>query len=247
MTRKGNVVLGPEEVHVWRFDLDRPAGQLAELARLLTPDERARAARLRYDRLRARFTAARGLLRTLLGRYQDCRPEAIVFAYGPNGKPSLAGPGGAAALEFNLSHSEGRALFAAARQPVGTDLEVLRNRIDAEGVAASFFAPEELAALRAAPPQDRLRQFFITWVRKEAFMKATGRGFAEDPRAFSVTAVGGDPALRLLVPGRPEEAARWSIHDLPVGPDIAAALAVAAEDWRLVCRDLDDAPWPGAG
>jgi 4'-phosphopantetheinyl transferase len=228
----------PGEVHVWRLGLDLPAAHLTELEPLLAAEERGRAARLRFPQHRARFTAARGLLRTLLGRYLNRPPAAIAFAYGPNGKPSLAGSG--MSLEFNLSHSAERALLAVARQPVGIDVEVVRGDLDVEAIAVSFFAPEELAALRAADVGDRQRSFFVTWVRKEAYMKATGRGLAEAPTSFAVLA--GGPALRLMLPRQPEEAARWSLYDLDVGLDSTAALAVAGRALRLVCRDLADAP-----
>jgi 4'-phosphopantetheinyl transferase len=236
--------LPPDEVHVWQFGLDRPAAHLAELERALAPDERARAARFRAPRHRDRFIAGRGLLRTLLGRYRQAPPEALAFAYGPHGKPSLSGPGGAHALEFNLAHSEGRGLLAVARHPVGIDVEVLRDRVDVEAVAASFFSPEELAAFRALPQRDRRRAFFTVWTRKEAFMKATGRGLSEAPAGFAVLAVAGSPALRLVVGGRPEEGLRWSLCDLDVGDGSTAALAVAGRGWRLVSRELADAPWP---
>jgi hypothetical protein len=35
----------------------------------------------------------------------------------------------------------------------------------------------------------------------------------------------------------PEEASRWRLQDLPVGPGYAAALAVQGHDWRLACWD----------
>jgi 4'-phosphopantetheinyl transferase len=235
--------LGPDEIHVWRFGLDRPPAHRAELEQRLSAAERRQIGRRLRPQDRDRAAAARGLLRTVLARYLGCAPEEVAFGHGPHGKPFLAAPGGPPPLEFNLSHSGGLALLAVTRAPVGIDLEVIRAGVDVLGVAGYAFAPEEQAALAAVAEEERDRAFFTAWVRKEAFLKATGQGLSALAECV-VTEVPGTAELRLALPGRPEEAARWSLLDLDVGPGCVAALAVAAPGGRLVCRELGDAPWP---
>ena len=71
--------------------LDLDEHRLAGLHATLSADERGRAARFHFERDRKHFIAARGLLRELLGRYLARAPASLRFAYGPRGKPFLAG------------------------------------------------------------------------------------------------------------------------------------------------------------
>ena len=77
-------------VHLYRIDLDAPdTARLAELSRITTPAERARAAAFREERRGRRFLVGRGVLRRLLARYLNRAPEALEVAYLPHGKPYL--------------------------------------------------------------------------------------------------------------------------------------------------------------
>src|SRR5207248_6265353 len=72
--------------------------------------------RSRFAKDRDAFTAARGMLRGILGRYLDYPPGALRFDYTVHGKPSLPGELGGDRLRFNLSHSHGLALCAVDRK-----------------------------------------------------------------------------------------------------------------------------------
>src|SRR5258708_6017768 len=82
--------LPPDEVHVWRASLIADPYTIQHLQRLLSADEVARAERFHFARDRQHFIVARGLLRTLLGRYLHIPPEDLSFAYNAYGKPELA-------------------------------------------------------------------------------------------------------------------------------------------------------------
>jgi hypothetical protein len=108
--------LAAGEVHLWRATLDRPPAEIQALASLLSVDEATRAARFRAWRDRCRYVAARGLLRTILGRYLGAEPARLRFSYvcacgdprcrPERRKPALAPDWGGAALRFNLSHAD---------------------------------------------------------------------------------------------------------------------------------------------
>jgi 4'-phosphopantetheinyl transferase len=222
-----------EEVHVWRVPLDAPASGVAHHAALLTADERARAERFFFDVHRRRFTVARGALRRVLGRYLDARPEALRFDYGPQGKPSLRRPAGTK-LRFNVSHSGALALIAVtAERDLGVDLERVDPKRAAVSIAERFFAPEEVAVFRSLPPEHREEAFFNCWTRKEAYMKATGRGLTLGLDRFVVTLRPGAEAALLSTAWHPPDAARWTMRALDPGPGYAAALAVEGDGWRL--------------
>jgi 4'-phosphopantetheinyl transferase len=99
------VTTTPEDrdVHLWVVRLDASAALRAAAAHLAA-DEVARARRIASPEHGRRFTAARGALRAILGACLDRPPGSLAFAYGPGGKPALAGAD-AGRLHFNLSHS----------------------------------------------------------------------------------------------------------------------------------------------
>lgn len=147
------LILGRDEVHVWRAALGRPAECVRFLEQGLNADERKRAERFRFSKDRTHFIVARGLLlRAILGRYLATDPRTLQFCYGPYGKPGLAREDGTDALFFNVAHSRGLALFAVTRdREVGVDLEYVDAHVAYEEIAARFFSPYEVGMLRAAP------------------------------------------------------------------------------------------------
>ncbi len=176
--------LAAEEIHIWQATLDVGGDQADRWSRLLSDDERERAARFRFDVHRVRYIAGRAQLRMLLASYIDASPEELVFSYGENDKPSLPAP----APYFNLSHSGGLALYAVtADAEVGIDVELYDTSFSNRGIPERFFAPDEVLALRALPEELQPRGFLQLWTRKEAFIKARGDGLSLALDSFSVT------------------------------------------------------------
>lgn len=227
--------LGPAEVHIWRVSLVPPPARLARLAAPLDDAERARAARFYFERDRTAFTAARGALRTLLGRYLDHPPDRLIFGYHDKGKPYLISP--PSDLQFNLSHSGQLALLAFTRgRAIGVDIEQRRALRDLVSLARMSFSPAEYAALCDLPAHDHAHAFYACWSRKEAFIKATGEGISQ-LAYFDVSLTPGEPARLLRVHGEPPGHPRWSLQDLPAIPDYAAALVVDGHDLSVRCWD----------
>ncbi len=230
-------------VDVWRARLDLAPPCIEELARTLAPDEAERAERYYFTRDRARFIAARGLLRRILALYTRREPAALRFAYGARGKPSLAEPD--VGLEFNLAHSHGLALLAVARgRAVGIDVEYVRAELAAERIAERFFSTDEAAALRTLPREEQSAAFFRCWARKEALLKGWGQGLAFGLDRFTVSC-GAEQAVVLATPFEPAEAARWSLYPLEPGPGYVGALAVEGPAAELRCWQWEFGPEPG--
>jgi len=214
--------LPADEVHVWGLRLDRPAEPFVEL---LQPDEVARANRFYFEKDRKHFVVARGFLRLLLGWYLHVDPKRLQFAYGAWGKPSLDGEFRESQLRFNMSHSHGVALYAVTEtREIGIDVEHVRADFASDDIARRFFSPLEVGMLGELPEDDRVAAFFRCWTRKEAYIKATGRGLSQPLDGFDVTlGSGGKVALLRIEDGEPE---RWQLVDIAVGEDYAGALAV---------------------
>lgn len=222
-------------VHVWRAELTALDEALEEL---LSPDERARAARFSREHSRRPWIGAHAILRQLLGRYLARDPHALRFTAGPHGKPTLAeeqrescsppksGAGASSPLHFNLSHSGGLALYAfSASSPVGVDVEVARRSIDVLAVAERALGPGEARRLAELEPALRERELLRAWTRHEARLKCFGAGIGSAVPA----ALAGEP---------------W-IAELDGGPAAAAAVAVEHPPGELRCWEWRPKP-PGA-
>lgn len=218
------------EVHVWEVRPSRiPPYRLPVLEASLSDAERTRAARFRFQTDKLGFVAARGVLRDLLGRYLQVDPAVIQFQYGPWGKPGLADNSD---LQFNLSHSGDILLIGLAwRRLVGVDVEVHRNNVEFDQIAARFFHPTECEVLMQVPEADRAAVFYACWSRKEAYMKATGRGFSFPSENFAMTSLPGQTPVLLYHAEDPGELTRWTFCDLQVDPRASAAVAVEGRGW----------------
>jgi len=206
--------LQPGEVHLWRADLDAVA---RELGSLLDERERERAARILGTRQRRRWTAGRGLLRTLLGAYLDTEPAALHLAAGARGKPLLRGR---AELPFNLSHSGASALYAfSACGPVGVDVELAGRAREVASLAGRAFGDAAARRLSELGRRAREHEFLAAWTRHEAALKCVGEGLGGAPAAGPVHAP--------------------DVLTLDLGPRAAGALATLAKPTAVRCWE-----WP---
>ena len=164
--------LARDDIHAWCAVLDELASDLPAFAETLSAGERQRAERFQFDRDRKRFIVRHGLLRMILGRYLNIEPARLSFTCESRGKPALAGTLDGRTLHFNLSHSDGLALFAVARRfALGVDVERIRPIPEIDQIAGKFFSARESAMLKALPAEQKLEAFFNCWTRKEAYLK----------------------------------------------------------------------------
>lgn len=225
-----------EAVHVWCVRLSRPSAEVKALAALLAADEAARAQKFRFARDREHYIVARGVLRTLIGRYERMAPAAVSFQYGGQGKPAVTGD-----LCFNLSHAAGMALIAFARgREIGVDVEPVRRLPDADRVARRFFSAAEYETWTAVPWVQQPAAFFNCWTRKEAFIKAIGEGLSCPLASFGVSLRSDEPARLLHIRGSEAEAARWRLHTLAPAPGYVGAVIAEAGEWPLACFSWPD-------
>ena len=230
--------LSPCEIQVWRVDLGSAAPEgVPPQESALTGEELERASDYPAGAPRRRFLTSRARLRMLLSAYLGAAPRELRLAYGEQGKPSLREP--AADLTFNLSHSGDLLLLAFGRgRELGIDVERTGRDVSWERVARRFFERRELAALQALPAAGRRAAFFRCWTRKEAFVKATGRGVTQGLRTFAVSLDPDSAALTWIQDGDPAD---WGMADIDAGPGYAAALCAAGRGWSLRCFE----PAPG--
>jgi len=215
--------LGDNDIHIWRAKLDCAPETLNKFSGYLSPDEREKSASFYFEVHRNHYVAGRGILRALLSHYLGKPPADFAFAYSDFGKPSLATD-----LHFNLSHSHGLALYAFSIQhQLGVDVEKIRPELAGPEIAERFFSPAEAEVVKASGPD----AFFRCWTRKEAFLKAHGKGLSLPLNKFTVDV--GENARLLEVEFDPSEMGRWSLYSIQPGTGYEGALAVEGTNHQL--------------
>lgn len=233
-----DIALAPGDVHVWRASLDVPHACVGDLTGVIVDEERARAERFVFPRDRDRFIVGRAVLRTILGGYLGIDPRQLRFRYNRHGKPALADEL-AGGLRFNLSNSQGLALYAVTRgREIGIDLEQVDSRVSDEALSMRSFSPPEIDALLAVPAASRKEAFFRYWTRKEAYVKGRGEGLSIPLQQFDVSRTPQEPVLAWDSAGEQHDDSRWYVEDLKPGEGYAAALAVEGADRRVTCWQL---------
>ena len=191
-------------VDLWFATLD----MLPDDRRGASDDELGRAARFRHDADRRRFLAGVHLLRAVVDdRVGD--PSATIdrtctTCSRQHGRPQVVGH----ALHVSVAHAGDVVVIAAcAEAAVGVDVE----RLDAVGrdEVASITGFDGLVAAAGTPAQ--------VWTRREAVLKASGLGFALDPRTVRCEA---DGSVTWSGPD-----ARWV--DVAVPEDVSSGYAAA--------------------
>ncbi len=218
-------LLDRHQVHIWTLPLEDTTSAHS-LCDLLSPDELERASRFRFEKHRAQYVLTRGTLRFLLAGYLGISPREIAFHYSKYDKPGLRE---GQKLDFNLSHTEGMAIFGFTRgNRIGVDIERLRSDFRADEIAERFFSPFERAALRGVPEARRHQSFFRIWTRKEAYIKALGEGLSHPLHQFDVSLE--DTASLLATRPDASDAQRWQLENLTIAPEFVAAAAVGTTE-----------------
>jgi 4'-phosphopantetheinyl transferase len=202
--------LAAYQAHIWCADPDELAGNgaTARAFALISDDERVRLARVRQALDQRLFLATRALVRQVLSRYEPIAPDAWRFTTNAHGRPEVSG---ASALRFNLSHTHGLVVCAVARVEVGVDVERHRQPAPLD-VAQRFFAPVELADLRALPPGEQPRRFFDYWTLKESYLKARGIGMTVPLDRFWFLLDGQAPPRVVIDAALDDDGARWQFR-----------------------------------
>lgn len=240
------VPLPPDEVHVWIVEPERieEPRLLEAYWEILNSEEREKQRRFHFERHRRQYLVSHALVRLTLSRYSPVPPEAWAFRTNEYGCPSVSGevsPG----LCFNLSHTNGMAMVAVAREAeLGVDVEDTQRPGDLVNVADHYFAPSEVAALKALPGGQQNERFFEYWTLKESYIKARGMGlslpleqFAFDLQPGRLPRIFFDPRLR-------DEPERWCFAQFRPSARHQAAVAVRgarSQSFRVRCQRI--VPW----
>lgn len=192
---------------------------------LLDSLEQARYQAYRQEIDQRRFLTGRVLAKTVVGELLGRPAEAVRFdatcgdCGKPHGRPTIPG------VRFSISHSGDRiGVAVTADAPVGLDVETATRRADDSLISYALNETErgDLAGFGA-------EEFFRYWTRKEALMKATGRGLKIPLQSITLSGPG-EPARLVDSTDAGLDPESTRLADLDPGEGYRAAVAVLTTD-----------------
>lgn len=165
---------------------------------------------------RNRFIIYRSILKLVLGAYTNLNVKNIHLDYDFNKKPYLASHPW---LHFNLSHSEDFAAIAVSRRKVGLDIEYMSKDFNFTSMLPDVFDDEETTIIQKA--NDKKNTFYTLWTRKEAFVKALGKGIDEDFKY--IPCLDGEYNVDFSLIKNTQD---WQVHSFDLADDYLGAIAL---------------------
>ena len=150
---------------IWNFNLKAVLDDISE-------QRREQALKFKYEQGQRLCVLAYLLLKQALREGYGIT-ENPVFEYNEHGKPSIVGH---PELFFNLSHCKEAAICVVSDQPVGVDVEGIREY--KESLVNYTMNDEEIAQIKSA--ENPAAAFIRLWTMKEATTKLIGTGISND-------------------------------------------------------------------
>lgn len=167
--------LDTDEIIIYTIYLPDFIELKSDLSQFLTSKELKKAQRFFKEIDRSRFIIYRSILKFVLAAHTKLNVKNIYLDYQFNKKPYLASHPW---LFFNLSHSEDFAAIAVSRKNVGLDIEYMSKDFNFTSLLPDVFDDNQVLQIQNAA--DKKHAFYTSWTRKEAFVKALGKGIDED-------------------------------------------------------------------
>jgi 4'-phosphopantetheinyl transferase len=191
------------------------ASRLSEYQALLDQDELAIAERFKHSDLKIRYIICHGILRQLLAKHLNQSAADLDIEKTEFGKPFLPDHPD---TSFNMSHSgDSLAVAISSQYQLGIDVERYKSRHSWQGLVKKCFAPEEADYWYSLDKTERSHAFYQFWVKKEAFVKAVGKGITLGLDQCVVNPE--DTTSFLRIPELGGLADQWQIYTLDLPED----------------------------
>lgn len=169
------ISLDSDEIIIYTIYLPDFIDLKSDLSQFLTSKELKKAQRFFKEIDRNRFIIYRSILKFILAAHTKLNVKNIYLDYHFNKKPYLASHPW---LFFNISHSEDFAAIAVSKKNVGLDIEYMSKDFNFTSLLPDVFDDNQVLEIQNAV--DKKHAFYTSWTRKEAFVKALGKGIDED-------------------------------------------------------------------
>jgi 4'-phosphopantetheinyl transferase len=216
------------QIHLWLafFDRLRDETLLQRYYSLLTLEEQRRQARFHFAIDRQRYLVTRALVRVVLSHYITIEPQDWTFSVNSYGRPRIANVDDRAQrISFNISHTNSLILLGVTGDmALGVDVENYCLRAAPMDIADHFFAPEEVADLRAQPSARQRERFFEYWTLKECYIKARGIGLSVPLDQFGFQFPSDGTLSAFMQPCLNDSPSRWRFWQFRPAPCYLAAV-----------------------
>lgn len=214
---------------IWHGNLEIDESEEQYYLSLLNAQEIEKAKTFSRQEVQKNYIKTRAVLRKILSTYLNILPSKIVINIAKYGKPYIPD----CKVCFNLSHSHNKFVVAVSNSEVGVDVETGRDRKRLPALVEKCFSDRERQYWHALPKEQQTTMFFRFWVRKEAFVKAVGRGIALGLNRCEI-----DPENQthfLTIPQKYGSANLWKIMDVTL--DEGSICAVVTKDLEIKYRE----------
>jgi Phosphopantetheinyl transferase len=224
------------QVHVWQVNLKNRNGVPKDIHDYLSPYELERAAKFKFTHDREHYILRHYLLRLILCKYCDCQPQELRFRYNSYNKPFINIPE-FREIKFNMSSSDDLMMIGLCKQnDIGIDIEKIRETGNLEHIALENFSHRELEYFNSE--LKKTTAFFNIWTRKEAFIKAIGKGIYFPLKSFSVDIDPSGSYENIAILRHPVESKRWRTITLKTSDSHIAALAIKSVRFNVLYFQL---------
>jgi 4'-phosphopantetheinyl transferase len=169
-------------IEIYKIKLSNYQELASSTLTVLSDSERSRAKRYHFVKDKNRFIICRTLLKFLLAEHIGLEVDKVLIDLDSNKKPYLSSH---SSVFFNVSHSGDYAVIAIAKCPVGVDVEYVNKDFDYEEILPTIFNELEMDEIRLN--KEKHLTFYKFWTRKEAIVKAIGKGIDNDILNIPVT------------------------------------------------------------
>jgi 4'-phosphopantetheinyl transferase len=231
------------EIKLWHGEIAAKESDYQKYWQVLDSTEQQHASSIKNKHLHKRYVEIHAQLRIVLGDATDAAPEQLRIHKAEYGKPYLADfPD----LAFNLSHTANKMVVAMAYNcALGVDIEQCKLRKTLAALVDKCFAQEEKSYWQQLPEAQQAQAFYQFWVRKEAFVKATGRGIALGLNQCAINPKNHNEFL--TIPQAYGKANEWLIQDIDMGESIRGALVVSQQQEYIDQATVSLGPCTSAG
>ncbi len=194
---------------------------------ILDNDEIKKADRFYFQKDRNCYTVARALLKIFLAEYLELNTNNIDFKYNDYGKPFIDSD-----LKFNISHSGEIIIFAfTLNNDLGIDIEFMKDNIKYKQLISRYFSKNEIKDFLSIEDNFQKEAFFNGWSRKEAYIKAVGKGLNIPLDSFDVSIKNTENVEIIAI--NQEVNTQWNLFDLKIDQKYKSALVVNSFDKSL--------------
>ncbi len=210
-------------VKLYLIELSKYKDLVSNSVSILSQTERNRAERYHFKKDRNRFIICRILLKFLLAKHIRLDIKELQLDIDSNKKPFLSSY---PSVFFNLTHSGDYAMIVIGDHPIGVDIEYINKDFNYEEILSNVFSISEIDEIINS--EDKHLSFYKFWTRKEAIVKAIGKGIDDDlPR---ITATDGKHSITQDLLGNFE---RMTVYNFRINEDYMGALAFTDHKYDL--------------